>query len=265
MHPLDGIKLKLKRAAQHLRSITDIIDPIRNAKFQVVSRYDPDDGLFKLSSRFPEIDPDLSVIIGDCLHNMRSSLDYLIWQLVIKNGQTPIKDNMFPICYSIEGFNRQITRNRLQGISINAQTVVDALQPYHRGQPACFVHPLWILSELMNVDKHRTLTLITLVALGYDIEFKPQSGASGGGLRVGTEGIRLKHGVEFFGYRPEGAALFGRPNFAPIEEMDVDAQGNMFVAFQDGPVADRDVVVVLQEILDYIQQTVIPNFEPFFN
>jgi len=45
---------------------------------------------------------------------------------------------------------------KVVGIDPDAQAVIESLQPYHRGN-AYDTDPLWRLSELNNIDKHRVL------------------------------------------------------------------------------------------------------------
>src|SRR5439155_21053237 len=46
---------------------------------------------------FEEPDPRWGLIAGDFVHNIRSALDYLAWQLVILNGKRPNSAVQFPI------------------------------------------------------------------------------------------------------------------------------------------------------------------------
>lgn len=258
MHPLDGIRLKVIRAQEHLDAIFKVIEPMRDGKFRIISKYDPDSGLCRLTADFPKVAPALSVIIGDCLHNMRSSLDHLIWQLVINNGRRPSKANQFPISNHAIGFKGQLMRDRLCGVHLKAKTLIDALQPYRRGQPDCDLHPLWALNELANLDKHRTLALVTVVSFGYDVDFKPRDGTVGP-FRINMVGANIADGADIIGIRPE------HPPADISDEMDVDSQGSFLVTLQDPPTVGRDVRTVLQEILDFVRQEVSPRFEPFFN
>jgi hypothetical protein len=178
---------------------------------------------------------------------MRSALDHLVWQLVIANGKTPSGKNMFPICTTLSNFTEEIRRERLLGVSISAHTLIDALQPYHRGQPLCDLHPLWILSKLANIDKHRTLNVTTVLADTVDFQ--------GFGLHIDVVSAEMADGAIILRDKPDRI----------YENMDVNAQGTMFLAFQDVLPKNRGVVIILQEILDFLTKTALPGFEPFFN
>ena len=47
-------------------------------------------------------DVEWSLILGDLLHNLRSALDHLAWQLVVDGGGTPSQDTNFPVCCSTQ-------------------------------------------------------------------------------------------------------------------------------------------------------------------
>ena len=151
-------------------AVADALQPYRQRNLQVVSQYDPNSKRATAILRLPVIDLMPSIIIGDFLHNTRSALDHLVWQLVIANGQIPSNSNMFPICNDSLSFAHQISRGRLNGIPLQAHARIEALQPYQRGKPLCDMHPLWILSELTNIDKHRSVNLTTVLADTVDFD-----------------------------------------------------------------------------------------------
>jgi hypothetical protein len=69
------------------------------------------------------------LIAGDCLQNLRSVLDYLVWQLVIANGKKPGRWNAFPVCLSPESYNKALKNNRLKGVAPEAKKIIKNLQP----------------------------------------------------------------------------------------------------------------------------------------
>jgi hypothetical protein len=178
---------------------------------------------------------------------MRSSLDHLVWQLVLANGATPTKRNTFPICNTPDCFSSEVRKNRLQGVSPEAQAIIDGWQPYRRGKDLCDLHPLWILSEFTNIDKHRTLNLTTVIANTMNLQ--------AGDFTVTVVGGEMADGAEVMRDRPERLP----------RDTDMKAEDSMYVAFQEAPARNRDVIIALQEILDFIRQTVVHGFEPFFS
>jgi hypothetical protein len=89
----------------------------------------------------------LSLIIGDCLHNLRSALDNLVYELAIAYiGIDPLPNDRaclleFPIFGDREMKPREC-RNKIGCSHPRAQTAIKELQPYNRGQR--FINdPLW--------------------------------------------------------------------------------------------------------------------------
>src|SRR5215472_2658850 len=89
-HKLDGAVIKLKRARDHLQELKELLAKKIEAVSQTLTL--SDDGQIvtaKLGKVF-HADPELSAIIGDCLTNLRASLDYIAWELASKYAGRPL-------------------------------------------------------------------------------------------------------------------------------------------------------------------------------
>jgi hypothetical protein len=53
---------------------------------------------------------DFGIIVGDIAHNLRSSLDHLVWQLVLQNRRLPSRRNQFPIMVTSRAWDEIIER-----------------------------------------------------------------------------------------------------------------------------------------------------------
>jgi hypothetical protein len=105
----------------------------------------------------PEINPRLNTLIGECLHDLRSALDHLAWQLVLKAKGTPTDNTHFPVKDTDPGRDtkgRPRTPGVPGGVSVPARALIREAQPYQWG-PRYIEHPLWLLHQLWNIDKHR--------------------------------------------------------------------------------------------------------------
>lgn len=110
--------------------------------------------------------PMLSVVVGDILHNLRSSLDHLAWQLVIRAGATPGRHTYFPICDTEQRWLDEVERRRrsgdraspLKGIEPGSAIwkFIQAVQPY---KGAIYADAMTALRILSNADKHRQLLI----------------------------------------------------------------------------------------------------------
>jgi hypothetical protein len=106
------------------------------------------------------LDPTLPMIIGDCVHNLRSALDHLVYQLAILNGAGPdaASQTSFPIYLKPKVFNDVVNKKVAPFISAAALTVIESLQPYKTSEPEHCA--LWKVSQLDNIDKHRLFVVV---------------------------------------------------------------------------------------------------------
>ncbi|MCH8190263.1 MAG: hypothetical protein IIC80_02800, partial [Chloroflexi bacterium] len=127
----------------------------------------PDDGVIRVRIK-KQLPPEWGVIIGDCIYNLRSGLDHLVWVTVLKHGGTPTSSNEFPIFLKRDPHSKvdgkgKPTRGsglaKVEGLPDGAKACIESLQPYNRkdGPPA--LHPLWLLHEISNHDKHRLVNI----------------------------------------------------------------------------------------------------------
>jgi len=159
---LTAIDDRIGRAEEHLEVIQGrLLDYYRADKCVVTGEYKPEaDGLYGTVEDgvvdTPPIDPRLNTITGEFLHDLRSSLDHLAWQLVLHAQGKPTRKTSFPI-RAVPSANEKgewVGPDVAGGISNDAEALIGAAQPYQRGS-ACSEHPLWLLHQLWNIDKHR--------------------------------------------------------------------------------------------------------------
>ena len=166
---LDGIEAKLSRADAHLKAIKDALKPIIEAEPDLIpAEFDRDSGKYLFRAQRDSLRGDwLSPVIGDCVHNLRAALDYIVWALTTDAVRTSKAANKieFPIYPDPTAYDLGVVQ-KLIGVPPKAQTVIKCLQPFNG--PDCrpdfsLAHPkdrpLWHLFELDNWDKHRTLNL----------------------------------------------------------------------------------------------------------
>lgn len=281
-HPLDSANLKLVRAYKHFQDIATICERFKHGECEIIPEIDPDDlnvGLLRIRLS-PKVPPDLSPMTGDCLFNVRSALDHIAWQLVLLKNPTPGKRLIFPISKSSEAFDSAVADSGLRDAPVSAVTVIKSLQPYHSGE----THPLALLSELHNIDKHRKLNVIAAVAR--DTELVWSRPADAGGMEVAFASILGNEELRDGAVMPVGVPL-NSPDFPGIRErfakMKVQGYAAMFVAFEDSALLDPEMSAieerheldpmlepfrvdwVLQEILQFVGDTVFPALKPFFD
>jgi hypothetical protein len=98
------------------------------------------------------------VMLGDCVHNLRSALDHLICQVTMLDGGTldDCAKTQFPIASKSEAQFEAMANTQLAGLSKWHRAMVKRAQPYRAGDEA-WKHPLAVLADLSNTDKHRVL------------------------------------------------------------------------------------------------------------
>ena len=168
---LHGCIRKIERAKEH----REALDKYERETFAVESnrprlgiKFDPDTEEYVLFiNRMPDLDDFLarcSLILGDAVHNLRTALDRLAYQLADLhtggNIQRP-KGVQFPICDAVGDFEKMKKNEKgpLGEIAQNHVAVIESFQGYHRIDSAQalgpYFHPLSKLRELDNADKHR--------------------------------------------------------------------------------------------------------------
>lgn len=253
------MRLKLGRALEHLLSLDDGIaayldsDPVKLVR-EIDGRHPGRVVLsLALNSEPPMM---LSVLIGDCVHNLRAALDHLVWQLVLANGGTPQGGGggtQFPIIQSLRRDGTDPAVKVAGGVSPKALAIIESVQPFRRRDAEN--HPLAILSRLSNTDKHRTLLLST----GQSVRTQAFLSAADGSARVGGQ---FQPGV----VRPgEPIAAFQFPPDQPIDpDLVVEAHGDNFVGLAEvSDVGNRPITEVLEETLQYIDRQVVSRLARF--
>jgi hypothetical protein len=200
---------------------------------------------FEAKSSIP---PCIPIIVGDCLQNLRSSLDYLVWELVIAAQGDPGEKSEFPICGTPKGFKDAIGRGFLSNVPPAAITEIEALQPYHHGQH-WEKDVLWVLNKLTNINKHRRI-LLTLLK---------------GGFLYGTAQTVTIAG-ETFAHLDPGSAKKDTEISLPVgmeKEVKMDTQAVAFIAFDERVAKGLEVSTVLNGITQCMIEEVFPAFDGF--
>lgn len=159
--PLASARKKLERAEHHLETLREAEKGFLKTKpYEVVAAEIEADGLehvYRLKVHI-EPPPELSLILGDAIHNVRSALDHIFYGTAchVDPGlsRKAKKELQFVVCTGPGEIKRKREAGRF-GPPGKHQAVFEALQPCNGG-PAWFP----IISKLDNIDKHRRLTLL---------------------------------------------------------------------------------------------------------
>jgi hypothetical protein len=148
------VRVKIQRAKKHLRDLAADLLAARNVRTTVVgTKVDAHTG--RTSQGFvtlPRLPIDAVATAGDIVHNLRSALDHLAYQMVIVgSGSEPSRRVEFPIAKDSATYEAEKAR-KVKGMRQLAIQAIDNVKPYKGGNDA-----LWKIHELDNIDKHRTL------------------------------------------------------------------------------------------------------------
>lgn len=148
------IRVKIERARKHLRELAANLLVAGNVRMTVVGPTvelqtgKPTQGFVTL----PRLPFDAIATAGDIVHNLRSALDHLTYQLVIVgSGTEPGRGVEFPIAKDVTTYEAEKPR-KVKGMRRVAIDAIDNLRPYRGGNDS-----LWRIHALDNIDKHRTL------------------------------------------------------------------------------------------------------------
>ena len=108
------------------------------------------------------------VLLGDCVHNLRSALDHAIWQTTLLDGGTTDRATQFPIASKSEQQFERMAKTQIRGLSAEHRALVKSVQPYNH-ETGASAHPLAVLADLSNTDKHQ-LVHTTYSFMGEDAD-----------------------------------------------------------------------------------------------
>jgi hypothetical protein len=156
------VEMKTRRAQEHFTALQAELDKwLENPKKYTVREYtDFDHGVHIVRVEIGYISKAIPVLVGDFVHNLRSALDNLAWELAhlppkrvfTEAGERHIN---FPI-FKRRDDPTYVSRRSLFPSAV--AEIFDSFQPYKRGD-AFRDDPLWQLNELWTLDKHRAIPM----------------------------------------------------------------------------------------------------------
>src|SRR5215212_5793623 len=166
---------KIERAREHSESLEAIVDPIYsmeadfiqlNAQLDVQS----DQHIFFVAAIEEWRLLRMAIILGDVVHNLRSALDYLFWQLYCHHIRIPkTKREANGVQFPLEDGSKRLADKRVHfgKIPSTQWAVIEDTQPYKRGNRSA--RSFKALRDLSNRDKHRALNPLLLAPFMFDI------------------------------------------------------------------------------------------------
>jgi len=228
-------RLKFDRARSHADALEGMVRPWcgerQEGAFRIERQGETDDYViwFIGTTDPPET---WGGVIGDCLHNLRSGLDHLAFELAVAYKgiltDSEAGNSEFPI-FGKRAMRSGELRSKIGCIDPEAQAVIQGLQPHLRGDRYSD-DPLWLVYELSNIDKHRLLHVVTVGSMGAAFGGVGSNFILRGPAQLGGSSSEPGTKVGFF---TATAADVTRP-------MDMKLDLGLGIRFADGPAKDRD-------------------------
>ena len=168
--PPDGhsIDLKVWRAEAHQKALHDefaLIDKIGLVRFETkIEREGLDHSFHPMAT--PGIPDSFLAKLGDCLHNLRSALDHLAYNLVRVSGPNPDNQVTFPVCpneFRIDKCTGAEEPALKIAVRPDIREWIDSVQPYKGTDTG---RRLLTLHDLDVIDKHRSQLVAVFAATG---------------------------------------------------------------------------------------------------
>lgn len=279
-HALAGVGAKLERARAHLEDLNAEMVAFLNRKpywfeFERGGRR----AEFVLRAYAQETPPiGWSTMVGDFLQNVRTALDYLVWELAkaeIRRKRsaktTPYGNTSFPIYLKRKAFIGDGLK-KIQDLAPHPQAIIAEMQPYNRRYVSRSGvinmaaaedlnrwyrgHELWKLHELARRDRHQALRVVgaaTWSASGSDstqLHGVRDASLEFGRFEVGSTVARWVLDRE--------VAAFVEPGNRPLP-----LEPYVSLTLDQEDVYLGQLTLGLARILDYVDSDVVPRLKRF--
>lgn len=236
--PLEGAFLKVERAKVHIDELNAAIRGFFDRKpYRVVIKQgpNPQQHLWVVEIREP-LPSNLAPIIGDAVHNMRSTLDLLACACVRANGKS-LDGVYFPIAKSPKGVEASIKKAHIQRASKQVVEVFKTLEVYPGGKHEA----ISVVHALDRADKHRLLIPVVNLASFNEV------------LHIGGEIIYP--GLENWLFRLEdGAEVFRTDKVVYSKQVDDEVNAAFHIVFgKDQPFYGKPVIPTLKSSMEIVE------------
>jgi len=242
-------KERLARAETHLEHVKTLLP--RGDSFANVSAYgrietQPDGKTHDVFVKVLEPSLEFRMGIGDVVHDLRTSLDYVAYQLAIRNGfpssgRTPdqLRDlrKLNFLIHSDEHRFRSAAGNVKPIIGIGPVDAMERLQTYKGADTRA--PSLFKLSELDNITKHRMIAVVYQRLAHAEVEFVINEKHVARGRLLNPDRLPSEDGAKLFSF------VFDQP---PVKvDLSIDAVQEVVFTDTDGICDGENVIGLLRE------------------
>jgi hypothetical protein len=176
-HPLDESWAKIVRAHEHIDSLNAEaalwLQEMERNDDTISTRYeiDTETGWCEaFIANIPQAPPfRFGLIVGDVVHNLRSALDHLAWELANLNRPERGEDRVtkFPIASTPGEFKKRHVQLSMEHIHPDHREMIEEEQPYQPNGEENPSHPLIWIADLSNRDKHQGIHPVSVDIAAY--------------------------------------------------------------------------------------------------
>jgi len=162
---IDGCRAKIARAKELIEVLDSELSTIlSDGRYEIVSEHEFQQRRFVFRLHGEQFPLRISVLAGEIIHHLRSTLDHLIWAGAHKVGLSSdkLRRITFPICATPAKFKEAVKNGALSGVSDTLKNFIESLQPYRTPDPSTSI--VQILHDLDIIEKHRLLVVVTHAA-----------------------------------------------------------------------------------------------------
>jgi hypothetical protein len=251
---MESVDAKMIRAHETIEILDrEINEWFETIKFTIISKTAPDQPrpwlVVWCSDYIPP--PRLSVLIGECVHNMRSAVDNLVCGLArTLTPECKCRDLAFPLYKDQDEWSEKADKP-LKGIPPAAREIIRHLQPW---SDTITPHPLTILNKLSNIDKHRALNFTVPHNRNAVFVIHCHNGTV---LEVQADKPLRLGEVQTF------VLPIHKELIEPTAR--IQSSGTVVLTFQEeSDWDDEPVIHVLRRCFDHVETKVIAKLRPFF-
>lgn len=160
MVDLRGARSKIERAKHHISDLEAAISSfLALSPYALTPEYYAEQNVTAyFLDTFSPVPDEISLLIGDAAHNLRTALDFLAYALARNaNPTTTLNHIYFPISKSFSHYKAELP-GKTKGIAQESVDAITAIQPYGGGND-----DLWGLHLLDIIDKHKLLVTAAIV------------------------------------------------------------------------------------------------------
>jgi hypothetical protein len=243
----EGCWRKLQRAAEHAKTIKQKLDGVHGQGLSTSGKLQGDPPYYVIwFDQVPSVDLYVGVVLGEFIHNVRSALDNLVWQLVKLGTDTnPARPKRieFPL-YDTEAEFWADRDRRMPGVWHPDRTILERHQPYHGGNTT-MGHPLRLLDHLWNQDKHRVVLPIVMRTAEHETQ---TAEAIGGSL------LRVEYMVDTNSALEVGAELCRAYTDPPGCKVRMHGHIAFEVTLEDGQALGAAMTEIMKEAIEPLKE-----------